>query len=95
MARKYELFYDLEVEKIVEEVIKNCYKLVLLQFPDGLKQYANEVVDELESKTDASFFIYFGSCFGACDVPIHLKDLGFDLCVQFGHAKFVKDKEMW
>lgn len=91
----YSTYYDLELEKLIEKINKGEFKLVLLQFPDGLKYYAKEVVDELKSKTEAEFFSYFGPCFGACDVPLHLKDLGFDMCVQWGHSVYIKKKEMW
>jgi 2-(3-amino-3-carboxypropyl)histidine synthase len=84
--------YDLELDKLIKKINENGYKNVLLQFPDGLKLYSKKVVDILRNKTNScEFFIFFGSCFGACDVPLHLDKLGFDLCVQFGHSKFIKD----
>ena len=91
----YGLFYDLEIDSLADEINSKKYELVLLQFPDGLKQYAKEVVDELCEKTGAEFFIYFGTCYGACDLPVHLEILNFDLVVQWGHSEFVKTKEMW
>jgi 2-(3-amino-3-carboxypropyl)histidine synthase len=93
--QKYKTYYDLEINSLIEEINKNKNKLVLLQFPDGLKYYAKEVVDELKQNTNADYFIYFGTCFGACDVPIHLEKLDFDLVVQWGHTTYVKTKEMW
>lgn len=95
MAENYSTYYNLEVEKLIEDINKNNYKLVLLQFPDGLKYYSKEVVDELRANTKAEFFIYFGTCFGACDIPLHLKDLGFELNVQWGHSVYVKRSQMW
>jgi len=92
---KYSTYYDLEVEKLSNEINEKEYKLVLLQFPDGLKYYAKEVVDELRERTKSEYFIYFGTCFGACDIPMHLESLGFDLNVQWGHSVYVKKKEMW
>lgn len=89
------LNYDLEIDKLAQDINKNKHKLVLLQFPDGLKYYAKQVIDELKSKTNAEFFSYFGTCYGACDIPLHLEKLGFDLVVQWGHAVYVKKKEMW
>lgn len=77
--------YELDLEKVVSEIEKNNAKLVLLQFPDGLKLYATSVVDFLEEKTDAEFLIYLGSCFGACDTPVGMEDLGIDLVIQIGH----------
>ena len=86
--------YDLELDKVAEEVKKldkNRVK-VCLQFPDGLKANATEAVKELEKKTagKASFYIWSGSNFGGCDVPIHLERLGFDIIVGFGHCVFRK-----
>ena len=88
-------YYDLELDRLAEKVNTQDAKKVVLQFPDGLKYYAAEVVDELREKTDAEFFVYFGPCFGACDVPLHLKQLDFDMCVQWGHAPYIKRKRMW
>lgn len=79
--------YDLELEKVVKKVKETGSKLVLLQFPDGLKPYATSVVDFLKTKTKAEFLIWFGSCYGACDMPIGLRELTpkIDLVIQFGH----------
>jgi 2-(3-amino-3-carboxypropyl)histidine synthase len=92
---QHSTYYDLELERLAEKVNTQGARKVVLQFPDGLKYYAGEVVDELREKTDAEFFIYFGPCFGACDVPLHLKQLDFDMCVQWGHAPYIKRKGMW
>ena len=79
--------YDLELERIISEIKKEKAKLVLLQFPDGLKPWATSVVDFLEARTSAKFLIWFGSCYGACDIPAGLEKLKpkIDLVVQFGH----------
>jgi len=82
--------YDLELERVVQEIRKRKAKLVLLQFPDGLKPYATSVVDFLESQTKETkteFLIWFGSCYGACDVPTGLERINpkIDLVIQFGH----------
>ena len=95
MVESVSTYYDLELDKLANQINKDKCKLVLLQFPDGLKYYSKEVVDILKEKTDARFFIYFGTCFGACDIPLHLKEMGFDLCVQWGHSIYIKRKEMW
>ena len=74
--------YDLELDRIIKEVKTKKPKSVLIQLPDGLKQYATAIVDHLQEKTDAQFKIHLGSCFGACDVP----KTSCDLIIQFGHA---------
>lgn len=79
--------YDLELDKVISKIKKSKAKLVLLQFPDGLKPYATSVVDYLEEKTGVGFLIWFGDCFGACDTPVLGKELKnkIDLVIQFGH----------
>ncbi len=77
--------YKLDLDKAVGLIKENKAKLVLVQFPDGLKQYATAIVDYLEEKTEVEFLIYLGSCFGACDYPVGMDKLGIDLTIQFGH----------
>ncbi len=79
--------YDLELDTVVKKIKNSKAKLVLLQFPDGLKPYATEIVDNLKSNCNVEFLIWFGSCFGACDTPNLGKDLNkkIDLVIQFGH----------
>ena len=83
--------YDLELDIVVDKIKKNKAKLVLLQFPDGLKQYATIVVDYLEEQTKAEFLIWLDSCFGACDTPVGLEKLKpkIDLVIQFGHNELM------
>lgn len=83
--------YKLDLEKAVKIVTEERAKLVLVQFPDGLKQYAKAVVDYLRGKTDAEFIIFLGSCFGACDTPVGYENLGIDLIIQFGHNPLQPD----
>ncbi len=88
-----EEIYDLELDKIVSEIKTKKAKLVLLQFPDGLKPFATAIVDYLEEKTSAEFLIWLGSCFGACDLPVSLEKIKpkIDLVVQFGHNELMPD----
>jgi len=83
--------YNLDLEKVISLVIKDNAKLVLLQFPDGLKPYATTIVDYLESKTGAKFLIWFETCFGACDTPVLGRELEekVDLVIQFGHNELM------
>ena len=89
--------YDLELNKVISNINnlkvtrKNKIKLVLLQFPDGLKSYATVIVNYLKKKTNAEFLIWLGSCFGACDTPVLPKDIEkkIDLIIQFGHNEII------
>jgi diphthamide biosynthesis enzyme Dph1/Dph2-like protein len=79
--------YDLEMERVVREILDAKPKKVCVQLPDGLKQQANKVQSEIESKTDAEVVIYLGSCFGACDFPVWAQK-HFDMLIAFGHSEW-------
>jgi len=85
--------FNLELNKVIEEIKKQKPKQVLIQLPDGLKQKANIIVDTIEEKTSAKTFILFGSCYGACDPPYGLDVIKIDLMIQWGHNRF--HKETW
>ena len=85
--------YDLELDKIIENIKKQKSKKILLQFPEGMKPYAQEICSYIEDITNASCFIWMGSCFGACDVPFDVEKLKVDLIIQFGHSKWNYDKK--
>ncbi len=85
--------YDLELDKVVSEIKKQGAKQVLIQLPDGLKNQADKVIDKIEKETSAQAFLWFGSCFGACDLPLGLSNLKIDLAIQFGHNRYWKTKE--
>ena len=77
--------YHLDLDKAVNMIKDEDAKLVLIQFPDGLKQYTTAIVDHLKEKTECEFLIWLGACFGACDTPVGIDNLGIDLMIQFGH----------
>jgi len=78
--------YELEIKKIVENIKKQKSSKVLLQFPEGMKPYAQAICDKIEGESDCECLIWMGTCFGACDLPLGVEKLGVDLIVQFGHS---------
>ena len=82
--------YNLEIERAEKEIKKQKAKVVCLQFPDGLKQYALDIAKEIEGRTGAKCLVWLGSCFGACDLPPQSEILGADLIIQFGHSEWKK-----
>ena len=78
--------YDLELDRLYSEIERADAKKILIQLPDGLKPYAKKIQEEVRERFDSEVVFWAGSCFGACDAPIHVRNLGFDLLVQFGHA---------
>lgn len=80
--------YNYEINEVVELIKKENAKFVCIQLPDGLKPEAVKIAKELESKTNSEIFIWLDSCFGACDIPLELKNLKIDMLVQFGHNQW-------
>ena len=80
--------FDFDLNKIADKINKENLKLVCIQLADGIKPRAVEIQKYLEENTNARILIWLGSCFGACDVPLELKELNIDLLVQFGHNDF-------
>ena len=80
--------YNLELNKAIQEINKNKAKLVCIQLPDGLKPQAAKIYSALKEKTNAEIIIWLGSCFGACDIPKQVEDLGVDLLIQWGHSEW-------
>lgn len=89
--QEIEEIYDLEINKIVKTIKKEKAKKVLLQFPEGMKLYSQIICDEIESRIKCQCFIWLGSCFGACDIPTEVSELGVDLIIQFGHSSWSYD----
>lgn len=85
--------YNLELNKLIQEIKKRNSKQVLIQLPDGLKNQSDKIANYIEKNTNSKVFIWLGSCFGACDFPLGLNILDIDLIIQFGHNKF--NKEEW
>ena len=85
--------YKLELDKLIHTIEKQKAKQVLIQLPDGMKHKADKVVDAIEKNTSSKAFIWFGDCYGACDLPLGMDILNIDLVVQWGHNRF--NKEIW
>jgi 2-(3-amino-3-carboxypropyl)histidine synthase len=82
--------YELEIEKIFKCIKNQKAKRILLQFPEGMKPYAQSICNKIEEKTKSDCFIWLGTCYGACDIP-DTKNLNIDLIVQFGHSPWIKN----
>jgi 2-(3-amino-3-carboxypropyl)histidine synthase len=88
--------YDLETKRVIEYINECGAKKVCLQLPDGLKPLAKSIVDAIYAATNntVTVFIWAGSNFGSCDIPLELSRLGVDVLIHYGHSEWVYDKEM-
>jgi 2-(3-amino-3-carboxypropyl)histidine synthase len=79
--------YNLQLDDAVAEIKKAEAKKILVQLPDGLKPYADQIQSYLQEQCEGITLVFWAdSCFGACDAPIHVRHLGFDMLLAFGHA---------
>ena len=76
--------------KLVKELKKIKPKKVLVQLPEGVKQNAIEFSKIIEGL--GIEVVFSGeTCWGGCSVAVHeAKDIGADLIIHFGHAKFME-----
>lgn len=83
--------YDFEIDRVVGIIRENNYRTVGLQFPEGLKEHAPEVVDEINKKVDCSIIISADPCHGACDLADgDMELIGVEALFHFGHSKILK-----
>ncbi|MBI4141488.1 diphthamide synthesis protein [Candidatus Woesearchaeota archaeon] len=82
------MHYNLELDNAVAKIKQENSKIVCIQLPDGLKPKAGEIADYLYEQTGATIIIWLGSCYGACDVPTQVQNLGTDLLIQWGHTEW-------
>jgi len=84
--------YDLEVERVSDEIKRRHAKRVLLQLPDGLRPQAFKLVSALRKGTGAEILLLGDSCYGACDVALlQAEALNADLIVHYGHSQMMPD----
>lgn len=84
---------DFETEKLISELKERKPKKVLVQLPEGIKQNAmdlKKIFDSLEIEV-----VYSGeTCWGGCAIAVsEAREIGADLIVHFGHAKFIDSPE--
>jgi len=77
-----------ELEKSVEQLdVKG--KIVAVQIPEGLKQYADKIMDALKERGAEEVILFIDPNFGACDLKDReARKLGADVLIHFGHNRF-------
>ncbi|MCA9487736.1 MAG: diphthamide biosynthesis enzyme Dph2 [Nanoarchaeota archaeon] len=81
--------FDFEKDFLVEKLKEIKPKKVLVQLPEGIKQNAFDLKKTFEDLGIEAIFSG-ESCWGGCAIAVtEAKDIGADLIVHFGHAKFI------
>lgn len=84
---------DFEIDYLKEELEKRKPKKVLVQLPEGVKQNAMDL-KEVFDNLDIQVFYSGETCWGGCAIAVNeARDVGADLIVHFGHAKFIDSPE--
>ena len=83
--------FDLEEDRLVNEVRRRKANLVIIQLPEGLKPEGPRLASLIEARTDASAIIMADPCYGACDLALgEAESLGVDMIVHYGHSEMIQ-----
>ncbi len=84
--------YDLELDRVADEIRERGARRVLLQLPDGLRPHAFEMAREIREKTGAEVVLSGDSCYGACDLATRpAREIEADLLIHYGHNIIIRD----
>ncbi len=84
--------YDFEIGKAVEEVVKRGAKRILVQAPDGLKQFLGDLISRLSQVCEV--YVSMSPCYGGCDLEDDKAAIiGADMVIHIGHRKYIEGAE--
>jgi len=88
------LTFDLEEERLKDEIKKRGAKRVLFQLPEGLKAEGPRLAS-LAEKIGAIVIVSADPCYGACDLAVQeAENLGADLLVHYGHSEMMPQQRV-
>ncbi len=81
--------YDFELDKLIEKLLERNPGKILIQLPDGLRQYGTRISRILEEKAGVTVYIAADSSYGSCDLAINeARTIGAKMLVHFGHTEY-------
>jgi len=84
------MHYELELEKVKNEVKKSDPNKVLIQLPEGLKDESKRIIDKVKSVKEKLDVTLDGEIVhGACCIPEEPEREKYDLVIHFGHTEMV------
>ncbi|MEM3017476.1 MAG: diphthamide biosynthesis enzyme Dph2 [Candidatus Bathyarchaeia archaeon] len=82
--------YNLEIDRLIDEITRRRSRRVLIQVPDGIKPQAASLLETIETRTSAEAFLSASACHGACDIDFEeATQLHADLIIHCGHTEFI------
>jgi len=86
--------FDLEEERLREEIRKRGAKRVVFQLPEGLKAEGPRLAS-LAEKIGVTGIVSADPCYGACDLAFQeAESLGADLLVHYGHSEMMPQQRV-
>ncbi|HLE48326.1 MAG TPA: diphthamide biosynthesis enzyme Dph2 [Candidatus Thermoplasmatota archaeon] len=80
--------YELDLDTVLDEIKGKGYKVIGLQFPDGLRDFYGPVCDAVEKATGASTVVSADPSYGACDLSDdEMEKIKVDALIHFGHTR--------
>ena len=87
-------YFDLEEERVKQEVLRLNAKRVLIQLPQGLKD-AGLKIARIVRRLGALPIVSADPCYGACDIAVDdAENLNVDLLIHYGHARLLKHEKV-
>jgi 2-(3-amino-3-carboxypropyl)histidine synthase len=81
------LGYRLDLQPVLDDIRQKGYRLVGLQFPDGLRDFYADVAAAVEAATGAQTVISADPSYGACDLADdELQKVRADCLIHFAHT---------
>lgn len=81
--------YHIDIEPALDRIKKKHARTILIQLPEGLKPYLDEIHDHVMDRIpDIQVLISADPCYGACDMPCasRLDHLNVDTVIHIGHT---------
>lgn len=82
------LGYRLDLDEVLNDIRGKGYKLIGLQFPDGLRDFYAPVVEAVEKATGAATVVSADPSYGACDLSDdEMAKVKVDALIHFAHTR--------
>ncbi len=82
--------FEIDTAKILSTIREEGYTFVGLELPEGLRDKAAEIMEEIKAKTGCGVVVSSNPCYGACDVDDEaLASLGCEAMFHLGHERLL------
>lgn len=84
------MMFRFDLDSVSAIVKERGYRRIALELPEGLRDRAVEIVEDIHSKVRCEVLVSCDPCYGACDINDEaLAALGCDAIFHFGHTRLL------